>query len=112
MLEIKTLSKEDLCPKFPTEICPSGTELRENYLLPLSVCEPLRGCTKTETKVLRVGRDDHHKSDAIGRPERARSSFRLLLEDDSGTQRIERADVVLDCTGTYGHHRWAGRGGI
>lgn len=111
-LGIETLRKEDRWPEFPPEICPSGTELRENYLLPLSVCQPLRGCIKTETKVLRIGRDDHHKSDAIGQPERARSSFRLLVEDDSGTQRIERADVVLDCTGTYGHHRWAGRGGI
>jgi hypothetical protein len=65
-----------------------------------------------ETTVLRVGRDDHHKSDAIGQPERAENGFRILVEDASGQQRVERADIGLDCTGTYSHHRWAGRGGI
>src|SRR5262249_21684447 len=27
-------------------------------------------------------------------------------------ERIDEADVVLDCTGTYGQHRWLGNGGI
>lgn len=27
-------------------------------------------------------------------------------------ERVEEADVVLDCTGTYGQHRWMGDGGM
>lgn len=34
------------------------------------------------------------------------------MEDSAGRQRIDHSDVVLDCTGVYGHHRYAGRGGI
>jgi hypothetical protein len=111
-LGIETLRKDDLWPEFPSEICPSGEELRQHYLLPLTQSQTLRHSLRLETRVLRVGRENHHKSDAIGRPERAQGRFRLLVEDAAGTQRIDHADIVLDCTGTYGHHRWAGRGGI
>ena len=38
--------------------------------------------------------------------------FRILATDSSGRERIDHAEIVLDCTGTYGNHRWAGRGGI
>jgi thioredoxin reductase len=36
----------------------------------------------------------------------------LLLRDDKGAERFEEADIVLDCTGTYGRHGWIGDGGI
>ena len=111
-LGIETLRREARWPEFPDDVCPSGAELRENYLVPLTESEILRGCVRTETAVLKVGREHHHKGDATGKPERGHDAFRLLVEDSGGTQRIDHADVVLDCTGTYGHHRWAGRGGI
>jgi hypothetical protein len=111
-LGVETLRREGRWPEFPDDVCPSGAELREHYVLPLAESEPLRGCVKAETTVLNIGRERHHKGDAIGKPERGTDRFRLLVEDASGAQRIDLADVVLDCTGTYGHHRWAGRGGI
>jgi hypothetical protein len=111
-LGVETLRRHDRWPEFPPDVCPSGEELRQHYLVPLTECDPLAGCLRLETTVLRVGRDEHHKADAIGKRVRARHGFRLLTEDGSGHQRVDRADVVLDCTGTYGHHRWAGRGGI
>jgi len=111
-LGVETLRTVDAWPEFPFDVCPSAAELRDNYLLPLTRCEPLRGHVRSNTTVLRVGRESHHKADAIGKAERGQTPFRLLVEDDAGRQRIDHADVVLDCTGTYGHHRWAGRGGI
>jgi threonine dehydrogenase-like Zn-dependent dehydrogenase len=110
---VETLRKAGRWPEFPADVCPSGAELREHYLVPLTECPPLAGCVRPETRVLRVGRHDHHKADAIGKAsERRRGGFRLLVEDATGHERVDHADVVLDCTGTYGHHRWAGRGGI
>jgi hypothetical protein len=112
-LGLETLRREGRWPEFPDDVCPSGQELRENYLAPLTECGPLKDCVQSETTVLRIGREVHHKSEAVGKPgERSRGGFRLLVQDAAGSQRIDRADTVLDCTGTYGHHRWAGRGGI
>lgn len=90
----------------------SGEEYRGRYLLPLSRSPALRGVIRENTTVLAVGRESVSKSDAIGRPERAASPFRLLLRNADGSERVEQADIVLDCSGTYGNHRWAGRGGI
>ena len=91
---------------------PTADELREIYLLPLAVSRKLDGSIHAHTTVLSVGRDDFGKSDAIGTPARAASPFRILVRDAAGEERIDRADVVLDCTGVYTHHRWAGRGGM
>ena len=103
-LGVETLRREARWPEFPEDVCPSGVELRDHYVVPLAESESLRGCVRTGTTILKIGKDRHDVVDAMG--------FRLLVEDASGTQRIDRADLVLDCTGTYGRHRWAGRGGI
>ena len=111
-LGVETLRRHGRWPEFPADICPSGDELRRHYLVPLTECEPLLHCLRVQTTVVRIGREDHHKSDAIGQPQRAEGGFRILVEDAAGHQRVDHADIVLDCSGTYGHHRWAGRGGI
>src|SRR5207244_13420237 len=48
----------------------------------------------------------------VGDTRRGQQPFRLLLREGKGRERVEEADVVLDCTGTYGQHRWLGDGGI
>jgi hypothetical protein len=111
-LGIETLRKHDRWPEFPPDICPSAQELRQHYLLPLTESEPLRGSLRLNTTILRIGRESHLKADAIGNPNRAQGGFRILVQAPDETQRIDRADIILDCTGTYGHHRHAGRGGI
>jgi hypothetical protein len=62
--------------------------------------------------VIAIGRDDFAKGDAIGSADRATSPFRILIRDAIGRELIEHADLVIDCSGTYGVHRWAGRGGM
>jgi hypothetical protein len=87
----------------------TGREYAAAYLLPLA--ELLQPSLVGETQVLKISRRDFLKSDAAGGTARAKSPFRLLVRDRQ-RERIEEADVVLDCTGTYGQHRWAGAGGI
>jgi thioredoxin reductase len=96
---------------FPEEnACITGREHANVYLAPLA--ETLGGHIVTDTAVLKVGRRGVFKDDSPGEDSRARKPFRLLLRDKSGRERIDEADVVLDCTGTYAQHRWLGDGGI
>jgi thioredoxin reductase len=95
---------------FPADdACISGREHVERYLKPLA--EVLREQIKTETRVINVGRIGFFKQEAIGDAARAKQPF-LLLVRERNQDRYEEADLVLDCTGSYSHHRWLGPGGI
>jgi thioredoxin reductase len=95
---------------FPADdACISGREHVERYLRPLA--EALSDYIKTETRVINVGRAGFFKQEAIGESARARQPF-LLLVRERNQDRYEEADIVLDCTGTYSHHRWLGPSGI
>lgn len=80
------------------DVCPSGAEFRERYLLPMVEGWPLGERVRERVTVSAVGRDT--------------GGLRLLLTDAHGRETTEHADVVMDCSGTYGNHRFAGRGGI
>jgi thioredoxin reductase len=90
----------------------TGREHHEAYLIPLSKVDALRGCIHVESQVVGVSRQGLLKEDHPGDPARAKKPFRILIREAKGRERIEEADVVLDCTGTYGQHRWLGDGGI
>ena len=90
----------------------TGHEYRDAYLVPLALTAKLADAVKTRTHVVTVGRAGVLKTDPPSDPKRASAPFRLLLRDDKGAERFEEADVVLDCTGTYGRHGWLGDGGI
>jgi hypothetical protein len=91
--------------------CPSGRELAEAVLRPLASAPPLAGRIRTGHRVRAVGRRGLLKHEEIGTPRRAATPFRLLL-DTPGGERVEHADVVLDCTGTHGGPNPLGDGGI
>ncbi len=91
---------------------PIGSELAERLLDPLAALPALRSRLRLGTRVAAVGREGLLKHEAIGAPERARSKFRLLLADRDGRESIERADAVIDATGTYGQPNRLGDGGI
>lgn len=86
----------------------TGREHVAQYLTPLA--ELLQPNVQADTQVLKISRRDLLKTDAPG-DARGKSPFRLLVRDKQ-RERVEEFDVVLDCTGTYGQHRWAGAGGI
>lgn len=90
----------------------TGHEYRDAYLVPLALTPRLGDAVKTRTFVVTVGRAGLLRTDPADDPRRATAPFRLLLRDDKGAERFEEADVVLDCTGTYGRHAWLGDGGI
>jgi hypothetical protein len=92
------------------EELPSGRELAERLLDPLAAL--LRDRVRLSTRVLAVGREGLLKHEAIGSEDRAARPFRLLLARPDGGETIEHADVVIDCTGTYGNPNLLGDGGI
>jgi cation diffusion facilitator CzcD-associated flavoprotein CzcO len=59
-----------------------------------------------------VAREGLLKSEEIGTDRRARQPFRLLLTGPGGEERTATADVVLDCTGSWGNPSPLGDGGI
>jgi thioredoxin reductase len=90
----------------------TGLEYRDAYLLPLTLTAKLADAVRTRTQVVTVGRAGVLKSEPVSEARRAAAPFRMLLRDDKGAERFEDADVILDCTGTYGRHGWLGDGGI
>jgi thioredoxin reductase len=89
----------------------TGREYWSGYLEPLAKSDLLRECLQTETAVLSVARSGLLKADYPGDARRAQHSFRILVRKGQA-ERVEEADIVLDCSGTYGQHRWLGDGGI
>lgn len=91
--------------------CPTGDELVARVFEPLAALPAIAPRLRLGTRVVSVGREGLLKHEEIGTGERARRPFRLLVAD-AGGERIEHADVVLDCTGTYSHPNRLGDGGI
>jgi thioredoxin reductase len=89
----------------------TGREHVSFYLEPLARSPQLRDRIRTETTVLQVGRRGFLKEEGVGDPRRAQLPF-LLLVRNGNKETIEEAEVVLDCTGTYGQPRCLGEGGI
>lgn len=107
------IQAENAKQEFPADgDCITGKEHLAAYLEPLAKTALLHDCLRTESQVLYVGRRGFLKEDGVGDGRRGQQPFRLLIRDAKGRERIEEADVVLDCSGTYAQHRWIGEGGI
>ena len=92
--------------------CPTGQELADRLLVPLAELPQIAPHVEYGAQVLEIGRGRLLKSDEIGTGARADHPFRLLIQGGDGTERVVYADVVLDCTGTYGTPNAMGVGGI
>ncbi|WP_219418774.1 hypothetical protein [Pseudonocardia nigra] len=91
--------------------CPSGNELHDTVLRPLATGPALAGRIRLRHRVRAVGRAGLLKHEEISTATRAAAPFRLLIEGPDG-ERVHTADMVLDCTGTYGQPNPMGEGGI
>lgn len=99
--------------KVPTgEECPTGAELVERVLEPLAALPFMAPRVRYGARVLEVGREGLLKSEEIGTGARGDRRFRILLRSLEGTESLEHADVVLDCTGSYHNPNALGSGGI
>jgi cation diffusion facilitator CzcD-associated flavoprotein CzcO len=90
---------------------PAGAELAAMYER-VAALPPLASKLRLGTRVEAVAREGLLKHQEIASAERAARPFRLLLTAPDGTERVERADAVIDCTGTYGNPNALGDGGI
>lgn len=88
----------------------TGAEFRESYLTPLARGLP-SGIVHENSTVAAIGRSRVLKGDHIGETTRGATPFRLLVKHNAN-ERIVTADVVLDCSGTYGQPNHLGDGGI
>lgn len=93
------------------DACPTGAELRQELLEVIAELPQIAPRLRLSSRVLGVGRRGLLKHEEISSAERARRPFRLLVERD-GRELVEEADVVLDCTGSYGVPNSLGDGGI
>jgi hypothetical protein len=92
--------------------CITGREHVTAYLEPLARSPLLRENVQLGQTILHVGRKGYLKDDSPGDGKRGQQPFKLLVRDSKNVERIEEAGIVLDCTGTYGRHRYLGEGGI
>jgi thioredoxin reductase len=102
----------------------TGRQFVEAYLTPLAETETLLESLHLEEAVLQVGRATSLKKSESERAHWGKRSqvaptatserlpFRLLVRDGKGQERIDSADVVLDCTGTFNTPYRLGDGGI
>jgi len=86
----------------------TGRQFVDAYLTPLAESETLLESLHLEEAVLQVGRATSFKKSEAGE----RLPFRMLVRDSKGQERIDTADVILDCTGTFTTPHRLGDGGI
>jgi len=91
--------------------CPTGDQLVNHLLCPIAAFPELAGRLCFGARVVAVARSGLLKHEQIGTGRRAGTPFHLLIDGPSG-ERVEHADLVLDCTGSYGHPNPLGDGGI
>jgi len=94
------------------EGCPTGDELCDELLDPLAALTEIAGSIRFGARVTSVGRRGLLKHEEIGTASRGAQPFRLLVTHADGSEAVYEADVVLDCTGTYGQPNSTGDGGI
>ncbi|MCP3980241.1 MAG: hypothetical protein GY716_13130 [bacterium] len=88
----------------------TGAEYADVYLDRLGRHERLAPHIRARHRLVAVTREGLGKSDLVGGP-RDRRPFRMLFDTPDG-ERIEHADVVIDCSGTFGNPNWMGSGNI
>ena len=92
--------------------CPTGRELVERVLRPIAGLPAVVKRLRARTRVLSVAREGLLKHEEIASARRAALPFRLLVRAWDGREHIDRADMVVDCTGTWDVPNALGEGGI
>ena len=91
---------------------PTGRELVRGVLQPIAELPAVAERLRLGTRVLSVAREGLLKHEEIATAERARRPFLLLVRAPDGAERLDRADMVVDCTGTWDVPNALGEGGI
>jgi len=91
------------------ETWPTGRDLAEKYLLPLSKTPELASVIQTGTKVVAIAR---HGLDKMKNAGRDSAPFLLAVEREDGRQETLFARAVIDASGTYRQPNPLGMSGI
>lgn len=91
--------------------CPNGEQLYSELLKPIASLPIMQGRVRFGSRVAAVSREGLLKDDEIGTGRRAEHRFRLLIEE-SELDRVEYADIVVDCSGSWSNPNPLGDGGI
>ena len=92
--------------------CPTGAELRERVLLPLAESPAIAPHLRLGSRVRRRRPRRGCSSTRRSPPPRAPATPSACSSRERGEERIESAEVVLDCTGTWSSPNTLGDGGI
>ncbi len=91
---------------------PTGRELVRRVLDPIAALPVVGEHLRLDARVLSVAREGLLKHEEIASAERARLPFRLLVRAPDGAEWVDRADMVVDCAGTWEVPNALGEGGI
>lgn len=89
-------------------VYPTGAELLERYIDPLSQRTVLREVIRTNSRVTAVGRAGFDKARTRGREA---APFEIRYQNGKGPETL-RADAVIDASGTWATPNPAGAGGL
>lgn len=89
----------------------TGHAFASGYLEPLALALGDQAVIHEQSRVVAVSRETTWKHHLVGRRADTADRF-LLLVEGAGGESVETADVVLDCSGTWGNHNPIGTGGI
>ncbi|WP_298255011.1 FAD-dependent oxidoreductase [Bradyrhizobium sp.] len=89
-------------------IYPTGAELLERYVEPLSTKTALRDVIRTNSRVTAVGRAGFDKAKTKGREA---APFEIRYQNGKGPETL-RAEAVIDASGTWNSPNPAGDGGL
>lgn len=92
-------------------VCPTGKELVDRLLAPVGDLPEVATSVRYGARIVAIGRQGLLKHEEIASAVRAARPFRLLVATSDGEE-VASADVVIDCSGTYGRPNYAGDGGI
>lgn len=108
----RAIETQDSTASFPApEDLITGQQWRDQYLLPLSKTDLLRGCIKENCEVQSIGRSRYRKQRAIKTPERLQDAFTVVWRQPDGSEAADEFDFVLDASGSYGNIGGIGPGG-
>lgn len=93
----------------PDKVLPTGQDLIDAYLQPLSQVPEMQRVIETAARVRHVTREGMDKVVTKGRDERP---FALTIENGYGRARIDLARAVIDVSGTWQNPSSLGAGGV
>jgi len=89
----------------------TGNDFRDSYLTPLGLTAKISEQTRGGCTIMSIGRSGCLRTDPYNDPRRVDAPFRILYSEKS-VEQVAEADIILDCSGTWRHYRFAGDGGI